>query len=80
MGPFYWLGGIPGAPLPKIDYANAKRPTCNKAGERPTRKNHFEVPGADFREWLASNCHHSMRTPGKPALSDASGSVGIHPP
>jgi len=50
MGPFFWFGGAPGKPLPPIDtYPNPMRPTHNKDGERPLRKNHHLVPGKDFR-------------------------------
>ena len=49
MGPFFWFGGPPGAPLPDITaYPNARRPTRNKEGARPFRRNHFEVPGSEF--------------------------------
>jgi hypothetical protein len=51
IGPYFWFGAAPGEPLPEIDsYANPLRPTRNKEGERPPRKNHRLVPGASFRE------------------------------
>lgn len=51
MGPFYWFGAMPGSPLPLLDtYGNPRRPTRNKEGERPIRKNHRIVPGRDFRK------------------------------
>jgi hypothetical protein len=51
MGPFFWFGGDPGEPLPAIDgYSNPRRPTHNKEGVRPLRKNHREVPCKDFRK------------------------------
>jgi hypothetical protein len=50
MGPFFWLGGAPGEPLPLLDaYGSPRRATHNKAGERPLRKNHRVIPGRDFR-------------------------------
>ena len=49
MGPFFWFGGLPGQPLPALDYfASPLRPTRNKAGERPVRHNHRLVPAASF--------------------------------
>lgn len=50
LGPFYWYGGAPGEPLPAIaDLRNPRRPTRNKAGERPIRQNHREVPARSFQ-------------------------------
>src|SRR5665213_385681 len=50
MGPFFWFGGPPGDPLPAIGHhRNPRRATHNKAGTRPPRKNHHEIPGAEFR-------------------------------
>jgi hypothetical protein len=49
MGPFFWLGGGPGEPLPSLDaYPASRRPTRNKDGERPVRQNHVDVPAAAF--------------------------------
>ena len=49
MGPFFWFGGRPGEPLPAIaHFATPKRPTHNKLGERPPKKNHRLVPGREF--------------------------------
>jgi hypothetical protein len=49
MGPFFWFGGGPGEPLPPIDHhRNPLRATHNKAGARPPRKNHHEIPGGKF--------------------------------
>ncbi len=50
MGPFFWFGAAPGQPLPAIDaYTSPRRPTHNKEGERPIRKNHRLVPGKAFQ-------------------------------
>ena len=50
MGPFYWFGSKPGQTLPAIgEFRNPKRTTRNKAGERPLRQNHREIPIAHFR-------------------------------
>ena len=50
LGPFWWFGGKPGKPLPRIDeYPNALRATRNKQGERPVRVNHRLVPAKQFR-------------------------------
>ena len=49
MGPFFWFGGEPGAPLPPIaGYPNPLRATHNKDGVRPPRQNHRAVPGKKF--------------------------------
>ena len=51
MGPFFWFGAAPGEPLPLIgDCEIPLRPTHNKKGERPPRRNHRLVPGARFEE------------------------------
>ena len=51
MGPFFWVGGAPGAPTPSLDaYAPSLRPTRNKDGVRPARQNHVDVPGSAFEE------------------------------
>ncbi len=51
MGPYFWLGGAPGEPLPPIaHHPNTLRPTRNKAGVRPVRSNHHDVPGSAFAE------------------------------
>ena len=51
MGPYFWLGGAPGEPLPPIaGYPNTLRPTRNKDGLRPVRSNHHNVPGSAFQE------------------------------
>jgi len=48
-GPYYWLGGNPGGPLPDISkFPNSIRPTRNKKGERPVRLNYREVPLSKF--------------------------------
>jgi hypothetical protein len=50
MKPFFWFGGEPGEPLPSIEaYEQPRRPTHNKDGERPLRKNHRLIPGRQFR-------------------------------
>ncbi len=50
MGPFFWFGGEPGEPLPSIDqFPSPRRPTHNKDGVRPLRKNHRSVPSGSFR-------------------------------
>ena len=50
MGPFYWFGGSPGEPLPPIDqFDSPRRPTHNKDGVRPLRKNHRSVPSGSFQ-------------------------------
>ncbi|MDX7952134.1 hypothetical protein P7D22_13215 [Lichenihabitans sp. Uapishka_5] len=49
MGPYFWFGGAPGQPLPSLaEYPSPRRPTHNKAGERPLRKNHRLIPGKAF--------------------------------
>ena len=49
-GPFFWFGAEPGLPLPAIEaYASPRRPTHNKEGERPLRKNHRLIPGREFQ-------------------------------
>jgi hypothetical protein len=51
MGPYFWLGGAPGEPLPPIaGYANSRRAMHNKEGVRPVRTNHHDVPGSAFQE------------------------------
>ena len=51
LGPFFWFGGAPGEPLPPIDqYPNPLRATHNKAGVRPSRQRHREIPGTKFVE------------------------------
>lgn len=51
MGPFFWLGGGPGEPLPSLGaYPASRRPTRNKEGERPLRQNHVDVPAAAFEQ------------------------------
>jgi hypothetical protein len=53
LGPFFWFGGRPGKPFPKIsDYPNARRTTHNAEGYRPLRKNYREVPLSDFEKVL----------------------------
>jgi hypothetical protein len=50
MGPYFWLGGSPSAPLPPIaGYPNSRRTTHNKDQVRPIRSNHHDVPGSAFR-------------------------------
>lgn len=50
MGPYYWFGGFPGAPLPPIDhYEIPLRPTHNGEGVRPKRTNHRLVPKTAFQ-------------------------------
>jgi hypothetical protein len=50
MGPFFWFGSAPGNPLPPIEsYPSPKRPTHNKDGDRPLRKNHRLIPSEEFR-------------------------------
>jgi|ERR1035437_295550 hypothetical protein len=49
LGPFMWLGGLPGEPLPDISgRPNPKRTTHNAEGVRPVRKNHHVLPPAAF--------------------------------
>jgi hypothetical protein len=49
MGPYFWFGGGPGAVLASIEqYPSPLRPTRNKDGVRPLRKNHRNVPGSEF--------------------------------
>jgi len=51
LGPFYWFGAEPGGPLPSLAaYANPRRATHNKLGERPLRKNHHEIPTSAFQK------------------------------
>lgn len=48
---FFWFGNAPGEPLASIrTYPHALRPTRNRLGERPVRKNHHNVPGRAFTE------------------------------
>lgn len=50
IGPFWWFGGSPGEPLPDlVGFKNPKRNGRNKAGERPPRIKHSEVPTRYFR-------------------------------
>ena len=50
MKSFFWFGGAPGDPLPQIEaYVQTRRPTHNKDGERPLRKNHRLVPSEKFK-------------------------------
>ncbi len=50
LRPFFWFGGAPGDPLPPLDgYAIPMRATPNKAGERPSRKDHRLIPGNQFQ-------------------------------
>lgn len=50
MGPYFWLGDLPGKPLPPVShFPNPLRPTRNGQGERPPRRNHRSVPGHEFR-------------------------------
>jgi hypothetical protein len=47
---FHWFGSNPGSPLPTLGrYPNPKRATHNKAGERPARQNHHEIPASVFQ-------------------------------
>ena len=49
LGPFFWFGGAPGTPLPKMsDFPNPLRATHNKQGVRPARANHRLVPKTVF--------------------------------
>jgi hypothetical protein len=51
LGPFFWFGGLPGAPLPAIaHYPHPLRQTRNKEGQRPVRQNHRNVPASEFRK------------------------------
>ena len=50
MGPYYWLGGAPGKPLPAIeDNFRATKGRRNKEGKRQDRPNHVNVPGSNFQ-------------------------------
>jgi hypothetical protein len=50
MGPFFWFGGEPGEPLPKIaHFPNPLRPTRNKQGQRPARLNHRVIRASKFQ-------------------------------
>ena len=49
LGPFFWFGRAPGKKLRPIgDYKSPMRPTRNKLGERPLRKNHRLISGDEF--------------------------------
>jgi hypothetical protein len=49
-GPYYWLGGPPGKPLPPIgDDFRATKGRRNKEGKRQDRPNHINVPGSNFQ-------------------------------
>lgn len=51
LGPFRWFGGPPGERLPDISaYPNPLHPRHNKAGQRPPRRNHHEVPLSAFQQ------------------------------
>lgn len=51
MGPFFWFGGAPSQPLPRIDHFRVPlRATRNKKGERPARVNHRLIPNTEFKE------------------------------
>jgi hypothetical protein len=46
---FFWFGNTPGKPLPAIrHYAMPLRPTRDKSGNRPPRRNHRLVPPTAF--------------------------------
>ncbi|MBB2162691.1 hypothetical protein HLH48_21520 [Gluconacetobacter sacchari] len=50
LGPFWWFGGAPGAPLPPIAaYPVPRRQGRRTDGHRPPRSNYREVPAAAFR-------------------------------
>ncbi|MBB2157735.1 hypothetical protein HLH33_15710 [Gluconacetobacter diazotrophicus] len=50
LGPFWWFGGPPGAPLPAIAaYPVPQRQGRRADGNRPPRSNYREVPAAAFR-------------------------------
>lgn len=45
IGPFWWFGGNPDEPLPDLlGFKNPKRNGRNKAGDRPPRIKHSNVP------------------------------------
>jgi len=49
LGPYYWFGGTPGNRLPYTSkFPNSMRPTRNKKGERPIRKNYREIALSKF--------------------------------
>jgi hypothetical protein len=50
MGPYYWLGGAPGEPLPPpgVDF-RATKGRRNKEGKRQNRPNHVDVPGSNLQ-------------------------------
>ena len=49
LGPFFWFGGPPGAPLPPLNSAVPRRPTHNSQGIRPPRVNHRVIQAAAFQ-------------------------------
>ena len=55
LGPYYWFGGPPNAPLPSIaELPPMRRTTPNSLGVKPDRKNHRCVPGAAFGKPIAA--------------------------
>lgn len=49
LGPYWWLGGNPGEPLPSLEaYPNPQRIGRNAEGNRPLRVGHRRVPGSAF--------------------------------
>lgn len=49
LGPFFWFGGPPGAPLPPLSSAVPRRPTHNSQGVRPPRANHRVIAASAFQ-------------------------------
>lgn len=50
LGPYFWIGGAPGEPLPGIaNFDVPRRATHNKQGVRPSRVNHRQVPKDQFQ-------------------------------
>jgi hypothetical protein len=55
LGPFYWFGDLPDAPLPPISgFSRMRRTTPNSDGVKPERKNHRCLPGAAFGKPIAT--------------------------
>ena len=48
LGPFYWLGGQPGQPLPMADKLKTAKGRRNKDGVRTDRQNHVYIPDSHF--------------------------------
>ena len=51
LGPFYWFGGLPGAPLPDImNFQVAKHKKANAQGKKSDRPNLRRIPRSKFTQ------------------------------